>query len=374
MSGSRTYLDYNATAPLLPEAHDAMLAALSLAGNPSSVHGEGRQARAVVESAREQVARMVNARPAEVIFTSGAAEANATVMAGPWTRIAAAHIEHETILAGLSRPDVRVIELPAGRNGLVSLPPLPEGGNGLLTLQLANNETGVIQPVAEAAKGAREHAWTVHCDAVQGPGRIPVDFRALDVDVLSLSAHKLGGPKGIGALIIRDGASLPPLIPGGQERRRRGGTENVPAIAGFGAAAQAASALLADVPRIGALRDRLEREIQQIAPGVVIVGKEAARLPNTSCIALPGMRAETLVIRLDLMGIAVSAGAACSSGKVGSSHVLAAMGLDPAVARSAIRISLGHGSTAADIDRFLAAITVIVAPKERCLTSGLTPA
>jgi cysteine desulfurase len=384
MTASRTYLDYNATTPLLPAARDAMLAALKLTGNPSSVHAEGRQVRAIVENAREQVALMVNAKPSEIVFTSGAAEANATVMAGAWNVIAAGPIEHETVLAGLAQ-HVKVVELPVGIDGRVVLPlagawpNLPATGvnsygGALLSLQLANNETGVIQPVEEAAALARQHGYAVHCDAVQGPGRIPVDFRAIGVDFLSLSAHKLGGPKGIGALVIRDGASLSPLIPGGQERRRRGGTENVAAIAGFGAAAEAVSGMLAAASRIAALRDRLEREIRSISPGVVVIGAESPRLPNTSCIALPGMRAETLVIRLDLKGIAVSAGAACSSGKVGSSHVLAAMGLSPAVARAAIRVSLGSGSTAADIDRFLATISEIVAAEKRCLTSGLTPA
>ncbi len=373
MSGPRTYLDYNATAPLLPAAQEAMVAALALVGNPSSVHAEGRKARDVVETARERVARLIGAKPSEVVFTSGAAEANATVMAGPWSWIAGARIEHETVLAGLARPDVEVIGLPVGLDGVVDVSPrslVGEGSRRLLTLQLANNETGVIQPVADAAAMAREHGYAVHCDAVQGLGRLPIDFAALGVDFMSLSAHKIGGPKGIGALVERDGASLPALIPGGQERRRRGGTENVAAIVGFGAAAEAAQVALGDMARLAGLRDRLEREIRQIAPDVVIIGEQARRLPNTSCLAWPAMRAETLVIRLDLMGIAVSAGSACSSGKVGASHVLAAMGLDAAVARGAIRVSLGHGSTAADIDRLLAAVAGIVAP-ERCLALGV---
>ena len=375
MSRLRTYLDYNATAPLLPAAREAMIAALALAGNPSSVHAEGRRARDVVETAREQVARLIGAKPAEVVFTSGAAEANATVMAGPWTHIAACRIEHETVLAGLARTDAEVIELPVGLDGTIlagaALGSAPcsngESRTCLLAVQLANNETGVIQPVAEIAALAHENGYAVHCDAVQGLGRLPIDVTAMGVDFISFTAHKIGGPKGIGALVVRDGASLPALIPGGQERRRRGGTENVAAIAGFGAAAEEARSALADMARQRALRDRLEREIRQVAPDVVVIGERSPRLANTSCLALPGIRAETLVIRLDLMGIAVSAGAACSSGKVGASHVLAAMGLDGAVARGAIRVSLGHGTVAADIDRFLAAIAGIVVP-DRCLT------
>jgi cysteine desulfurase len=223
-------------------------------------------------------------------------------------------------------------------------------------LQLANNETGVVQPVAAAAEAGRSQALAVHTDAVQAVGRIEVNFHALGVDYLSLSAHKLGGPKGAGALIIRDGAQLPAFIAGGgQERRRRAGTENVPAIAGFGAAARAALRNLATMDRVRALRDRVEAEAKAITPEAVVIGADAERLPNTTCIALPGASAETLVIALDLTGIAVSAGAACSSGKVGASHVLEAMGLAAALARSAIRVSLGPASTEADVAAFAAA-------------------
>jgi cysteine desulfurase len=230
------------------------------------------------------------------------------------------------------------------------------GAPRLLSLQLANNETGVVQPVAAAAEAARSQGLMVHTDAVQAAGRVAVSFTALGVDYLSLSAHKLGGPKGVGALVIRDGARLPAFIAGGgQERRRRAGTENVPAIAGFGAAARAAARDLTTIDGVRALRDRVEAEARAIAPSAVVIGAEAERLPNTACIALPGASAETLVIALDLAGVAVSAGAACSSGKVGASHVLAAMGLDPALARSAIRVSLGWGSTEADVDAFAAA-------------------
>jgi cysteine desulfurase len=363
MSGIRTYLDYNATAPMLPSARAAMMVAFDEVGNPSSVHGEGRRTRAVVETSRAQVARLVGAKPSEVVFTSGAAEANATVMAAPWTHVLAAGIEHESVLAGLAREDVDAIEIPCGADGVARLDGLPQqlgsiGGvvRSLACLQLANNETGVIQPVAEIVELARQQGCAVHCDAVQAMGRLPVGFGSLGVDFMSLSAHKIGGPKGIGALVIRDGTSLPALIPGGQERRRRGGTENVAAIAGFGAAAEEAMVGLEDVVRVGLLRDQLEQAIRAKLNEAVVLAAQAPRLANTSCIAIPGLRAETLVIRLDLMGFAVSAGAACSSGKVGTSHVLTAMGVEPALARSAIRISLGRETTRSDIEALIAAL------------------
>lgn len=369
MTGVRTYLDYNATAPLRPVAREAMLAALAETGNPSSVHAEGRRARDIVETAREQVARLVNAKPSEVVFTASAAEANAMVLAAPWTRVFASRIEHDTVLAGLGRPGREVVEIPAGDGGRIDLEHLarrvtegPSPLRGLLTLQFANNETGVVQPVAEAVALADVHALAMHCDAAQAAGRLPVDFAALGIAFMTLSAHKIGGPKGVGALLVRDGASLPALIPGGQERRRRGGTENVAAIAGFGAAAEEALAELSGMARIAGMRDRMEARLTQILPHLRIVGSTAPRLPNTSCFAVPGLRAETLVIRLDLAGCAVSAGAACSSGKVGASHVLAAMGLPPEVARSAIRVSLGRETTERDIDTFLAAMATIAAP------------
>ena len=230
------------------------------------------------------------------------------------------------------------------------------GARRLLSLQLANNETGIVQPVAAVAETARSQGLAVHTDAVQAAGRIAVDLQALGVDYLSLSAHKLGGPKGVGALIVRDGTPLPAYIAGGgQERRRRAGTENVPAIAGFGAAARAAVGDLATMDRVRALRDRVELEVKAVTPTAVVIGAEADRLPNTTSIALPGASAETLVIALDLAGVAVSAGAACSSGKVGASRVLEAMGLAPALARAAIRVSLGWGSTEADVAAFAAA-------------------
>jgi cysteine desulfurase len=360
MSRARTFLDWNATAPLRREARAAVIAALDVVGNASSPHAEGRRARGLIEDARERVAALVNAKPAEVVFTSGGTEANNAVLAAEWEAILASGIEHDSVLAPARRSGARVAELGVSSDGIVDAASLArqlqglQGARGLVCLQLANNETGALQPVAAAVGLAQAHDVAVHTDAVQAAGRVAVDFRALGVDYLTLSAHKLGGPKGVGALVIRDGASLPALITGGgQERRRRAGTENVAAIAGFGAAADAARSDLAQADRVRSLRDRLEAQVREITPEAVVVAAGAPRLPNTTSLALPGSSAETLVIALDLKGIAVSAGAACSSGKVGASHVLAAMGLAPDVARSAIRISLGHASTERDVAAFL---------------------
>ena len=369
MSSTRTYLDHNATAPLRPAARDAILAALDAVGNPSSVHAEGRRARAIVEDARERVADLVGARPAQVVFTSGATEANAWVLRAGWDVILVPGIEHDSVLAPARSGAPAVFDVQAAADGTIessavssALAAAASGSRGriILALQLANNETGVIQPVAEAVGLAREHGVALHTDAVQAAGRVPLDFESLGVDTLSVSAHKIGGPKGVGALVLRDGLDLTPLIMGGgQERRRRAGTENVIGIAGLGAAAAAAKRELADMGRIAALRDRLEREALEAAPGALVIGQGAPRLANTTCLALPGAAAETLVIRFDLAGIAVSAGAACSSGKVGASAVLTAMGLPADIARSAIRVSLGWNTTAQDIDAFLTSWAVI---------------
>lgn len=364
MSAGRTYLDWNATAPLRPEARKACVAALDVIGNPSSPHAEGRYARAIIEDAREQVAALVGAKPAEVVFTSGGTEANNAVLAAGWECIVLSGIEHDSVLVPARAGTARIVEMPVGRNGVVraDAPLSVAGGRTLLSLQMANNETGVTQPVARVTPAAKAQGWFVHTDAVQAAGRMVVDLRALDVDCLTLSAHKIGGPKGVGALVINERASLPALIAGGgQERRRRAGTENVAAIAGFGAAAEAARSGLAGVSRIATLRDLLESQIRAMTPSVVVIGAEAERLPNTTNIALPGTSAETLVIALDLAGIAVSAGAACSSGKVGASHVLQAMGLEPDVTRAAIRVSLGWNSTERDVAAFVEAWSRVAA-------------
>jgi cysteine desulfurase len=346
-----SYLDYNASTPLLPEAAAAMSESFALYGNPSSVHGAGRSARAAVEDAREAVAALVKVSPPQVIFTSGATEANALALSG--AHVVASAVEHPSVLAWSARTvgvEARgTVDLAALREALVS-------PAEVVALMLANNETGVIQPVREARALMRETGARFHCDAVQGAGKLALDFGAIGADTMSLSAHKMGGPKGVGALIVREGLELPAVIRGGgQERRRRAGTENVTGIVGFGAAAKAAGKLLAAQPRIAALRDSLEAGIRDVAPSARILGADAPRLANTTCVALPGVGAEIQVMRLDLAGVAVSAGAACSSGKIAASHVITAMGASPADARCAIRISLGWETTAADIARFLEA-------------------
>jgi cysteine desulfurase len=364
MTLARTYLDHNASSPLRPSARAAMIAAFDATGNPSSVHAEGRRARAIIDTAREQVAALVGARPSEVVFTSGATEANNCVMAGGWKAICVSAIEHDSVLAPTRASGAKVIALPASTNGVVDLQSVAEqlsqasadGARALLSVMMANNETGVIQPVAEAAALAREHGLSLHIDAVQGPGRLPVDFATLGADTLTFSAHKLGGPRGVGALIVRDGINLPALIKGGgQERRRRGGTENVAGIAGFGAAAAEAAREVEAAGRMADLRDKLESGVMAATPNAVIIGRSVPRIANTSCIAVPGKPAETLVIRLDLAGIAVSAGAACTSGKVGANSVLEAMGLGSDIARSSVRVSLGPETNDDDIAAFLAA-------------------
>jgi cysteine desulfurase len=364
MTRSRTYLDYNASAPLSAEARAAMVASMDTTGNPSSVHAEGRAVRAIVERAREEVAQLVNAKPSEVVFTSGATEANNWVMAAGWDEICVSAIEHDSVLAPARASGARLASLPVSPSGIIDVEaaiatlarPRERSGRVLASLMMANNETGVIQPVAEVAAEARRLGAVMHVDAVQAPGRLDIDFAKIGADAMVLSAHKLGGPRGVGALIIREGVALTPFIKGGgQERRRRGGTENVTGIAGFGAAAAALKREAHAVARINRLRDMLEDGVARLTPAAVIVGREAPRVGNTACIALPGKPAETLVIQLDLEGIAVSAGAACVSGKIKTSHVLEAMGLGPDIAYSAIRVSLGPETSEGNIAAFLAA-------------------
>ena len=359
MTGSRTYLDYNATAPLRPEARAAMIMALDLAGNASSVHAEGRAARHVVETARTEVASLAGARPADVVFTSGATEANAWVLAGGWTRIYLADLEHDSVRVPARTSGAEIIALPVTADGQIDTAAfaarvlsLRPSGKELVAVQAANNETGVIQPVASVAGFARAHGIAVHCDAVQAAGRIPLDCATLGVDYLAVSAHKLGGPKGAGALVLRDGAPLAPLIRGGgQERGRRAGTENIPSIAGFGAACAAAALELPRMHELAARRDALAAALKAAVPATHVIAESAPRLANTLCVAVPGLAAETMVIRLDLAGVSVSAGAACSSGKVGTSTTLAAMGLAADIAKGAIRFSLGMATTDDDIAR-----------------------
>ena len=370
----RIYLDHNATTPLRPEVRDAMVEALALDGNPSSVHAEGRAARAAIEGAREKVASLVGAKPDTVIFTSGGTEANSLALASlasaPGARLYLTSIEHPSVLAGGRFPPTAISQIPVTAEGVVDLEVLAtelakphfQGTRALVSVMAANNETGALQPVAEVAAIVHEAGGLVHSDAVQAAGKVPLDFAALGADLLTLSAHKLGGPKGVGALVLRQGIEIEPLLKGGgQERRRRAGTENVAGIVGFGVAAELAAADLGKASAIAKLRDELEARVLAIAPEAVVFSASVPRLPNTSAIAVPGTKAETLVIGLDLAGIAVSSGSACSSGKVEASHVLRAMGVAPELAQGAIRVSLGPDSKGADIERFIAAWSELIA-------------
>jgi cysteine desulfurase len=351
------YMDFNASAPLRPEAEAATAAALRLAGNPSSVHRFGRLARRAVEDAREDVARLIHAAPAEIVFTSGGTEANALALGGSGrARILASAVEHDSVLRNADCETV-----PVNGEGIVDLDALEtmlaaDARPALVALMLANNETGAIQPVAEAAEIAHRFGALLFCDAVQAAGKIDVDVTGLGTDLLSLSAHKLGGPKGAGALYVAPDVPLKPMLAGGgQERRLRAGTENVPGIVGFGAAARAALSALPEFAGLARLRDALERRVRRLAPEARVFGAAAPRLPNTSCLAMPGVAGETQVIAFDLAGIAVSGGAACSSGKVEPSRVLRAMGVGAEAAGTAVRVSLGWSSGEDDIDRFVEA-------------------
>jgi cysteine desulfurase len=367
-----TYLDWNATAPLRPEAAEAMSAVLARCGNASSVHRWGRAARQTVERARDSVAALLgNAGSEGVIFVSGGTEANHLALLGAGrARILVSAVEHDSVRHAV--PGCGTI--PVKRDGIVALDALDrllaaDGRPALVSVMYANNETGVIQPVADIAAVAHEHGALFHCDAVQGAGKLPLRVEEIGADLVSLSAHKLGGPPGIGALVVKREFDLAPLFRGGsQERGRRAGTENLPGIAGFGAAATAALADIAVYDRIRALRDQLEKEIAE-TPDAVVLGAGAPRLPNTTAIAMPGVSAETQVIALDLDGVMVSSGAACSSGKVGPSHVLAAMRVGSELAGSTIRVSLGWNSTEEDIAHFLLAWTALYR-RRRGITAG----
>ena len=377
MATTRLYLDWNATAPLHQAARDAMLRAMDIQGNPNSVHGEGRAARAAVETARRQVASLTGAAPAHVVFTSGATEAANMVLTPEFrmgrTPLTVSHlyisaVEHPAVREGGRFPKDRISEIPVTSAGMVDLAALEAvlsahdkvSGLPMVAIMLANNETGILQPVSEAAKVVQAAGGIFVVDAVQAAGRVAIDIEAIGADFLILSSHKIGGPKGAGALISRGEVLMPkPLIHGGgQEKGHRSGTENTLAIIGFGAAADAA---LADFDGrnagIGVLRDRLEEGMRLAAPDIIIHGKDGARVPNTSFFTLPGLKSETGQIAFDLEGVAISAGSACSSGKVGESHVLVAMGCDPKL--GALRISLGPATTEADVDRAIAALARI---------------
>jgi cysteine desulfurase len=365
----RVYLDWNATTPLRPEARAAMAQAWDIAGNPSSVHAEGREARRLVEDARTIVAGAVGSQPQNVVFTSGGTEANSLALtpglrrgAGmPVQRLLVSAIEHASVLAGGRFPADTIHSIGVMRSGVVDLgrlrAMLAGGPPALVSVMLANNETGAIQPVAEAAEIVHAAGGLLHVDAIQALGKIPFDLASTGADLLTLSAHKLGGPKGAGALVLAEGIlGFDPLLRGGgQEQGRRAGTENVADIAGFGAAVKAATAAMErDSVRVQRLRHRFESGLQQ-TPGTIVFSDEVQRLPNTVLFTVPGMKAETAVIGFDLAGIGVSSGSACSSGKVQPSHVLQAMGFTPELAQGAVRLSLGWSTSETEIDTALEA-------------------
>jgi len=362
MTAIRSYFDYNATVPTKPQVIEAVAGALSLGGNPSSVHGSGRMARRLVEDARRNVATLVNAKPQEIVFTSGGTEANNFAITGLEPKhILVCSTEHDSVLAAIGSTDAECALLPVDENGLVDLVELKNLLRGkdrpvLVSIQHSNNQTGVIQPIAEAAAITHEAGAYFHCDAVQSAGRLDVYFEELDVDLMTLSAHKIGGPQGVGALVVRDGLDLTPLLwGGGQEQRRRAGTENLAGIVGFGKAAVLAHEDRADMTRVSGLRDEIERRLTALLPSITVFGRDVDRLANTSCLAMPGVDSETQVMALDLAGVEVSAGAACSAGKVTRSHVLEAMAVDLETSRCAIRISLGWKNTPDDVERLVEA-------------------
>jgi cysteine desulfurase len=369
----RTYLDWNATAPMRDEAKATFAAALSYVGNPSSVHAEGRAARALIEAVREQVAALVGAQPGNVVFTASGTEANMLALMPaietadekqPRSRLFLSAIEHASVRAGGRFPREAIEELPVHPDGRLDLTALATAiattPRPLVSLMLANNETGIVQPVAEAAAIVHAAGGLIHVDAVQAAGRIACDMTTLGADLLTLSAHKIGGAKGAGALIrVREDIhfSEPLVRGGGQERGLRAGTENIAGIAAFGAAAAAARAGRdGEAAYMSRLRNELEAGLLAATPEATVFGRDTVeRLPNTTLFALPGIKAETAVIAFDLEGVAVSSGAACSSGKVQPSHVLAAMGVSGPLQRGAVRVSLGWNSTEGDVEKFLAA-------------------
>lgn len=358
------YLDYNATAPARPAVIAAITTALAQTGNASSIHGFGRKARKMIEDARTQIATLCACDRNYVTFTSGGTESNnIAIKSFANARILISAIEHPSVLEAAPSAEhipvtsTGVIDMAALETMLTSGAPV-----ALVAVMLVNNETGVIQPIADIVRLIRRVSpqTRVHCDAVQAAGKIAIDFSALQVDSLSLSAHKIGGVHGVGALIIAPGADIKPLIHGGgQEKRMRAGTENVAGIAAFGVAAQEAINDLDTIQRLADLRDRIERELLAIEPRLKIFGRDAPRVATTTQIGLPGIAAETQLMALDLAGIAVSSGSACSSGTVKTSHVLRAMGASDNDAMGALRISMGWATTPSDIDRFIAAWTTM---------------
>ena len=379
MNGShmRVYLDYNATTPLAPEVVDAVVAATrDLFGNASSVHHFGQQAKAALDDARTAVATLIGADPSEVVFTSGGTEADNLAIRGaaeaaePAGRrhLVASAIEHEAVLntlKALGRRGWRTTLVPVGQSGIVSPERVREAiadDTALVSVMHANNELGTIQPIAEISALAHERGALMHTDAVQSAGKIPVDVRALGVDLLAIASHKLNGPKGAGALWVKRGTRMLPILTGGKhERSRRAGTENVPAIAGFGTAVRLAAAKMkTEGPRVASLRDRLETTVLREVPGTAVNGAVEARVPNTTNISFDRVEAESLLIALDLEGVAVSTGSACSSGTLEPSHVLRAMGFPAHRTQNSLRFSLGLFSTDADVDRVVAVLPGLV--------------
>jgi cysteine desulfurase len=373
----RIYLDHNATTPVHPLVVDRMTAVLrDEFGNPSSVHHFGQRTKALVDEARSAVAALIGADPTEVIFTGGGTESDNFAIRGVAEalevtgrrHIVATGIEHEAVLntcKALARRGWRITLLPVDESGVVSPDALREAitdDTALVSVMHANNEVGTIQPIAALAQIAKENGALFHTDAVQSAGKIPVNVKALGVDLLAISAHKMNGPKGVGALWLRRGVRLVPVMTGGRhERGRRAGTENVPGIAGCGVAAGLAMEKMSgEHGRLSALRDRLEREVLRLVPGTVINGGDSPRVPNTTNISFERIEAESLLIALDLEGIAVSTGSACSSGTLEPSHVLKAMGFPAHRTQNSIRFSLGMGNTDADVDRALAVLPGVV--------------
>ncbi|MER9249687.1 cysteine desulfurase family protein [Mesorhizobium sp. M0590] len=378
MAGARAYLDYNASAPLLASARAAVVAALDVAANPSSVHAEGRAARRLIENARRDVARLVNARAEHVVFTSGATEAASTLLTPDWqmgrgavrmSRLYVSEADHPCLLNGGRFPAAQVTRIGVDADGVVRLDVLAEAlvqhdkveGLPLVAIHAANNETGVIQPVGRIAEIVKAAGGILVVDAVQAAGRIPLDMSAGYADYLILSSHKIGGSKGVGAIVAASDLMMPkPLVSGGgQEKGHRGGTENLAAIAGFGAAAREASAGLQTIETVRQRRDEIEAIVKTLVPDAEIFGIGAPRLANTTFFAIAGIKAETAQIAFDLAGVALSAGSACSSGKVGPSHVLKAMGYGDGL--GALRVSVGHATSAEDIELFRSALATIVA-------------
>jgi cysteine desulfurase len=370
MDRQRLYMDWNAGAPLRPDVRVRLADGFARAGNASSVHAEGRAARASVETAREAVAALAGVEPSGVTFTSGGTEANVTALTPDWTiagravrfdRALVSAMEHPSVARGGRFAADAVEVIPVDGCGLVRLDWLADrlgalaagGRRALVSVMAASNETGVIQPLAGVAAIVRDHRGLLHVDAVQAAGRIPIDLASWGADIASLSAHKIGGPQGVGAIVRRGPAAFAPLLTGGgQESYARAGTEPVALIDAFGVAAEGAHADLEKASAVRARRDALERAVRQAAPDVIVFSAGADRLPNTLAFALPGIPAETVVIALDLGGVAVSSGSACSSGKVRRSAALAAMGFDPAVAAGGVRVSIGPSTSDADVDRF----------------------